>query len=281
MDKIKVYTPESPIKNPRMMLKDMWRDLDSSFYLARKLAYRDISAQYRQTALGYFWAVLPPLINTLIWVFLNATNVVKIENTGIPYPAYVFVGTILWQLFIESITAPLKQISVNRSMLTRVNHPKEAIVISGQMQVLFSFVVKIIVLLPALLFFGVDIKLTALLLPVPFLGLMLLGNIIGLFILPVGALYKDVQEGIGIITLPLMYLAPVVYPMPKEGFLRHAMMFNPVTYLITASRDCLYGCMSDAFFFSIAICLAASILVLCGWILYRVALPILVERMDA
>ena len=276
-----IYMPESPIKNPRKMLRDMWNDLDSSFYLARKLAFRDISAQYRQTALGYFWAILPPLINTIIWVFLNATNVVKIENAGIPYPAYVFVGTILWQLFIESITAPLKQISVNRSMLTRINHPKEAIVLSGQIQVLFSFMVKIIVLLPALLFFRVDIKGTALLLPIPFLGLMLLGTIIGLFILPVGALYKDVQEGINIITLPLMYLAPVVYPMPNVGFLRHAMLFNPVTYLITASRECLYGSMSDAFVYSIGICVAAFLLMICGWILYRVALPILIERMDA
>ena len=60
--KVVVYSPESPILRPLHLLKDMMFDLRASFPLAYRLTARDISATYRQTALGYFWAILPPLV---------------------------------------------------------------------------------------------------------------------------------------------------------------------------------------------------------------------------
>ena len=49
---IKTYTPESSIRNPAKLIREMLYDLVSSRELAWQLAVRDIKAQYRQTALG-------------------------------------------------------------------------------------------------------------------------------------------------------------------------------------------------------------------------------------
>ena len=54
------HTPESKIRHPLDLMKEMFQDLGASQELAWRLVIRDISAQYRQTALGYFWAVFPP-----------------------------------------------------------------------------------------------------------------------------------------------------------------------------------------------------------------------------
>jgi lipopolysaccharide transport system permease protein len=89
----------------------MWQDLKSSRELAWRLFVRDITAQYRQSIFGIFWAFVPPLITSLVFILLQSNNILNIGETDIPYPVYVLVGTILWQLFSESLNAPLKNSS--------------------------------------------------------------------------------------------------------------------------------------------------------------------------
>ena len=57
---------------------------------------RDTKAAYRQSLLGYLWIILPPGANTLVWVFLNSQNIVKIDSGAVPYALFVLTGTVLW-----------------------------------------------------------------------------------------------------------------------------------------------------------------------------------------
>ena len=66
-----IYTPDSLLSNPLSMIRGMLQDLVASRELAWRLAVRDLSAQYRQTILGFLWAIILPLANTLIWIFLS------------------------------------------------------------------------------------------------------------------------------------------------------------------------------------------------------------------
>ncbi len=99
-----VYSPEALILSPRTLFADMAHDLWRSRELAWRLAIRDVRSQYRGSLLGYFWAFITPLFSTAVWVFLSATGVVKVASTDIPYPAYVFSGTMLWQIFTEALS---------------------------------------------------------------------------------------------------------------------------------------------------------------------------------
>lgn len=66
-----VYTPASQVRNPGVLLRSMWRDLKDSRELAWRLFVRDISAQYRQSLLGIFWAFAPPVITSVIFIILQ------------------------------------------------------------------------------------------------------------------------------------------------------------------------------------------------------------------
>src|SRR3954471_261841 len=94
MPTTRVYTPESPIRRPGRFLAEMLADARSARALAWRLVVRDIAAQYRQTAFGYVWAVLPAVILTLVWVVLNSSNFVSIKTGDVPYPVYVLTGTV-------------------------------------------------------------------------------------------------------------------------------------------------------------------------------------------
>jgi lipopolysaccharide transport system permease protein len=274
-------TPESPIKHPLKMLKDMFADLRMSSFLAWRLIVRDLSAQYRQTMFGYLWAIFPPLVTTLLFIFLNKSQIIRVPEAGMPYPVYVITGTVFWQLFIDSINAPLNQVHGNTAMLTKINFPKEALIISGVIQVLFSFAIKLILLILVIFYFEVPIKLTVFFIIIPILGLLGIGTLFGTLLVPLGVLYKDIQQGLNIIMGPLMFLAPVVYPIPAQELLSAIMKYNPITPLILAAREFILNGCAVSWSSLIIVIIFTSVFLFIGWILYRMVLPLLVERMEA
>jgi lipopolysaccharide transport system permease protein len=276
-----VYTPESALRHPIQLAKTMWQDLLASRRLAWRLAVRDISAQYRQTILGYLWAILPALVTTALWVAINASQILNIQSTDIPYPAFVLTGSILWQLFLDALNMPLRQLGSNRELLIRINFPKESLVLSGLIQVVFSFLIKLLVLTIALIILKVPVQWSALGLIFPVLGFLMLGTLLGVLLVPAGMLYKDVQEGINLIVTPLIYLAPITYPIPGEGLLASLMKMNPLTPLIITSRDLIFGGTFEWLNASFIVCGAALLLLFFGWLVYRLAIPVLVERLQA
>ena len=86
---------------------------------------------YRQSILGYLWVFIPPLFASLPFIYLNAQGVMRIENTPIPYAAYALIGTTIWQVFVDALNAPLRTINAARAMITRINFPREAILLIG------------------------------------------------------------------------------------------------------------------------------------------------------
>ena len=279
--KVVVYTPESPILRPLDLLKNMLIDLRNSFPLAYRLTARDISSTYRQTALGYCWAILPPLVTSLTFIALNKASVIRVQNISVPYPVFVITGTVFWQLFVDALNAPLKVLNLNRAMLSKINFPKEALIISGIGQVLFSFIIKLILLTAVLILFQVNVKWTSMFLPLPMMGLLALGTLVGVLLVPVGMLYRDIEQGLTICTSALMFFTPVLYPAPSMGILGKIMGYNPVAPFMLIGREMLFGGRLDSFHPAVVVFTLTITFILVGWVLYRVAMPILIERMEA
>jgi lipopolysaccharide transport system permease protein len=278
---IAIYTPESQLKKPLKMATDMLVDLKNSFGLAWRLAIRDVSSQYRQTILGLTWAFIGPIVTTLTWVFLNNSKIVTISKTDIPYPIYVFTGTMLWQIFTEALKQPSNQVNNSKPMLSKINFPKEAIILSGIIQILFSAIIKLIVLIPILIYFGYFAKWGFLLIIVGVFSLILAGTAIGMLLVPFGALFHDLDQGLGFVTQIWMFITPVVFPIPKNGWTIILFDLNPITPLIQTSREWIAGfppTLLQNFFIVNGVML--SILFI-SWVLYRITMPILIERMSA
>lgn len=278
---ITIYTPDSSLANPRKMLADMFRDIVQGRDLAWRLAVRDISAQYRQTYLGFLWAFLLPLANTATWVFLSKSGIIAVGETALPYPVYVLTGTMLWAILLDAMLMPLGQTAAARPMLTRLNFPREAILISGLYQILFNASIKIVLMIGALLLAGIYPGWHLLLLPLGILSLILVGSAIGVLLTPLGMLYGDIGRAIPLAMQFLMYLTPVVYPLPKEGVVASLIMLNPITPIILTTRDWLAGFTPQFPIYFAAVTIAACLLLLVGMIVYRLAMPIIIERLSA
>ncbi len=275
-----IYTPDSSLISPGKMLREMFTDLVAARELSWRLAVRDIQAQYRQAFLGILWAFILPLANTFSWIFLNSSGVVKIADTALPYPVYVFTGTMLWAIFMDALNAPLQQANAAKAMLAKLNFPREALIVSGIYQTLFNASIKIVLLFVTLLFMGIKPGAGLLVFPLGIVSLILIGTALGLLITPIGMLYTDIGRALPLLMQFLMYVTPVVFPMPKEGLASVLFSFNPLTPIILTTRDWLTGSAPEHLGYFVAVNIAAVALLLVVWVIFRLAMPILIERMS-
>jgi len=276
-----IYTPESEARTPLKMIPAMWHDLLASRELAWRLTVRDISAKYRESVLGLLWAFLPPILAGVVFVFLHNKSIVDFGDVGMPYPVYTFIGTALWQLFVESINLPLRTVTSSRAMLAKINFPREALILSAFYQSLFSLFIKTILLVAIILFFGVDVSYTSILFIVPAILLIWLGLVIGLLLTPLGMLYNDVSSSVIIFTQFLFFITPVVYAVPTTYPYSLLAFLNPVTPYLSAARNILVHGTTDNIGIMFVTTIFLTIFLFIGWYIYRLAMPVLIERISA
>lgn len=278
---IKVYSADSSRKRIRPILRQMGRDLVLSKDLAWRLAVRDIRAMYRQSLLGVLWAVIIPLTNALVWILLRGTGIVAVDDTGVPYSVYVFSGTMLWAVFTESIQAPLQKSTAGKSILTKINFPREALIMSGIIHCAFNACIKAVLILGAMLLLGYPPNWTVFLLPLGIASLILAGTSVGLLLTPIGMLYTDIGRGIPVVMQFLMYATPVVFVMPTAGWISTVISYNPMTPLIVTARDWLTGLPPEFLNGYLLVNLTFLAMLLFGWLLYRASMPFLIERISS
>jgi lipopolysaccharide transport system permease protein len=230
--------------------------------------------------LGILWALLPPLATAAIWIILQQNNIVLLNNTGGNYALFVITGTMLWSVFSNAVLMPIQTIQANTGILVKINFPREALMITAFYEILFNTAVALIIIVAEMVFFQVPITLqTFLFFPAIFL-LIIMGMCIGLLILPVAMLYKDIQFVLPTVLQFAMYLTPVVYATPVFTGAAKILSLNPVSPVLTCGRDWLLGLNATIDLGQLGFIAFASVAVLTlGIILQRIAIEILIERM--
>lgn len=276
---VRIYSPEPLLGHPATLFKNIYRDIMAGRELAWRLFIRDLSAQYRQTYLGYIWAFLPPLVASMTFIFLNSQGIVIIDTGGIPYPAFAMMGTLLWQVFVDAIQSPINALNGARAMLAKINFPREAILMGGLYMVLFNFLVRLLLVAAVMFFWKISPNTTILFFPIAMAALLVTGFSIGLILTPIAGFYGDVGRALSMITGFWMLLTPVVYPARTEGLAGILAVWNPISPLITTARESLCGMDLSLLipFAIIAIC--SLILTFLGLVGFRIAMPHLIARM--
>src|SRR6266513_355488 len=113
-----------------------WRDLFRYRELFYFLAWRDVLVRYKQTVIGVLWAVLRPLLTTVVFVFVFS-RIAKLPSEGVPYPVFVFAAMLPWQLFSTSLAEGSNSLIGNANLISKIYFPRLIIPASA---VIVSFV---------------------------------------------------------------------------------------------------------------------------------------------
>ena len=277
-----VHTSESMLRHPIQLFRLMWRDLLASRELAWRLMVRDISAQYRQSFLGFSWAFLPPIVMAAGFTLAGEAKVFNVGVTDLPYPAYVMFSTALWQTFVEALNGPVQAVILAKPMLARVNFPREALILAKVGEVIFNFAIKLILIVGLFIWFRIPVTWTVILAPVALIHLIMLGTLIGTLLSPLGVLYQDVSKGLTMATSFWLFLTPVVYPVPSsEGTFGLLVKLNPVTPLLVTTRElATVGVISNPVGFWV-VSIVTLVGLLLTWVAFRLAMPYVIERVSA
>ncbi len=273
------YSSAATLRTPGLFLRQAWSDLLRAREPARHLFLRNLRSQHRQSVLGYLWLLLPPLATALVWTGLNYARVLPIGRTSVPYPLYVLCGSMLWTSFVESLKVPITGVRGSRDILAKVRVPHEAVILSGVTSVFFNFLIRLVLVLAALLFYGINPGWSLLLVPFGVLSIVMFGLAIGLWLAPLGLLYTDVSRAVDLVLGFGFLVTPIVYPIPKVWPASLISELNPLVPLLATTRCWLEGSGLAPFPGFYAIAALAAVAMLGGWLMYRVAAPHLLPRL--
>ena len=277
----RIITSHNGIDAFRDAFSSIIRDRSVTSQLAWRMFLRDTQAAYRHSFLGYFWLLLPALANTVVWVFLNSQKVVNIDSGDLPYPLFVFTGTALWTAFNGSLVGTLGIVDEARGTLSKVNFPHEAMVLTAFCKSLLNAMVTAVFVIPFLLFYHVELRLSMLLFPVGLMAHILCGTAIGLFCVPISALFSDLGRAIHLGLRFGFFLTPVIFQVPTTGWGRTLMLLNPVTPLLVSSRAWLIGGEVSMLPGFIVVLISSLCVLSISLMILKVSLPHIIERLSS
>jgi lipopolysaccharide transport system permease protein len=274
-----VYSANSK-SNLWRTLKAIGKEFPVAHALGFRFAQRNIRARYRQSLLGILWALIPPLATAAIWIFLNQKNIVSLHHTGSNYALFVITGTMLWSVFSNAVTMPIQSIQANAPILVKVNFPREALMITAFYEIIFTSLISLVIIAAEILIFQIPISGYTFLFIPAILVLIMLGMCFGLLLLPFAILYKDIQLALPAFLQIAMYATPVVYASTELSSGFKFLALNPVSPVLVSARDWLLGSQSSAGLLTLGgIGLVTIVILVAGFILQRIAMEILIERM--
>ncbi len=281
-----IYDPTPDLLRPGKLLRDIAHDFVAGRELAWRLFLRQLRGMYRQTILGMFWVFLPPIANTAIWVFLRSRNVFDFGDAdavgvaAVHTTAYILTGMILWQSFVDALQMPLDAVNSNRGMVSRLNFPREALILQGIGDLFFNLLIRLLLLIPTWWFFKVPLH-GSMLFAFPLILLMVLYAVgVGLILVPIGSLYHDVSRFLAIAFPFWMILTPIIYVLPNTYPSNLLNWLNPASPLLVGARDFLLFGNTEHGWALLFFGLAAIPIFLVGLIVFRVSIPALIERMN-
>ena len=232
-----------------------------------QIVYRDLLLRYKQTAMGFAWAIFTPLLNTLIFsvLFMRVAPI----DTPVPYPLFVFCGLVAWNFTAASLRFAVTSLTANTSLVTKVYFPREIFPFAAVAVALVDSAVAGLVVAGLLVYYDVQVSSTLAFLPVIVIVQALLTAALALLLSMGNLFYRDIKYLFDAVLTVWMFASAVVYPSTAlTGIVGAVVNANPMTSIIEAYRHVvLYGAAPPPMFWSTA---ALSVVLLpAAWLFFH------------
>ena len=232
-----------------------WKELFFYKELFYFFTWRDIKIKYKQTALGFLWAILQPLLMMIIFtLFLG--KALKIDTKGLEYPVFVFSGLLTWTMFSSGLSNAANSMVTNASIIKKIYFPRLIIPVSSILVALFDFMMAFVLFIPLLLYYQQSVSWIA----VWCWPLSLFITVIatlgpGCLMAALNVKYRDFRYVIPFVIQMLFFVTPVIYPVSILDYplLQYFIVLSPMYAAVEIFRMPLTGVYPDPTFMMISI----------------------------
>ncbi|MGP4038860.1 ABC transporter permease [Gracilibacillus sp. D59] len=217
----------------RNYLSEILKRKDLLLYLVKS----GLKAENRDSYLGYFWWLLDPLLNVLVYYFLV---VIILQRGGENYAVYLVIGLVVWRWMNTTVKSSAKAITKYSSIINQVYLPKSMFPIALSTSQLFNFVFGLAVIAIFLAAFGVMPGWQIIYLPLVIIIQLLMLLALGMFISYICVFIKDIDYILTHIIRLFFYASPIIWEgsrLPES--LNWVVAINPVAIILNAYRDVL------------------------------------------
>lgn len=245
-----------------------WRELWRYRELFYFFTWRDIKIKYKQTFLGFLWAILQPMLMMIVFTLFFG-RALDIPSQNLPYPVYVFSGLLIWNLFSAGLTGASNSIISNAAIVKKIYFPRLIIPVSAILVALFDFLMAFILFLPLLVFYWQPVSWSAFLLWPISLAVGITATLgLGAWLAALNVKYRDFRYVMPFFVQMLFFLTPVIYPisMLKYPALQYILVCSPMYAAVELFRYPLTEVTPNLYFISASLC--SSLVLLIGGIMY-------------
>jgi len=217
---------------------ELWEYRELLFFLA----WREVRVRYKQSALGIAWVLIQPLATMVIFSVVFG-RFAHLPSEGLPYPLFVLTGLLPWQLFGSSLTRTGGSLVANANLLTKVYFPRLIIPLAAALAGVVDFAISLVLLVAALIYYGVRPGWQMLTLPFFALLALLAAVSVGLWLSALNVRYRDVQVALPFLVQIWLFASPVTYSVSlvPGGISRLIYDLNPMASVIQGFRWSLTG----------------------------------------
>lgn len=244
-------------------LKEIWNYRDLILLFVK----RTFVSQYKQTILGPAWAVIQPLLTTLVFTVVFG-GLASLPTDGVPGFLFYMCGTICWNYFSSNITVTSNTFVSNAAIFGKVYFPRLVLPISTVITNLISFSIQLITFLAFWAIYWLNGATICsnwflLMLPLLLLQMAMLSLGFGVIISALTTKYRDLSMLVGFGVQLWMYATPVAYSsslIPEKWLWLY--MLNPMTPIIEMFRYGFLGAGTvNIVYYLISWCVTILILV--------------------
>lgn len=219
-------------------LSDLWRYRELLYFLT----WRDVKVRYKQTVLGVAWAVIQPVMATVVFaIFFGKLGGLE-RHTEIPYPVFVFAGMLPWGFFAEAVSQSSQSLIASANLLTKVFFPRLIVPGASVAGMLVDFAISLIVMACLMAVYGVVPGPGLAVLPLLIVATVLAALGAGALLAALSVAYRDFRYVVPFMLQIWMFASPVAYPLgvvPEKWQVVYSL--NPMAGIIDGFRSSLLG----------------------------------------
>jgi lipopolysaccharide transport system permease protein len=263
---VTIYQPNERMGGLIWGLRQAGEDIGASRHVIILLFWRDFIAQFRQRILGYFGAIISPLLGIVSFLFLFVVGVLKPGEGEIPYTVYVLVGSTICGCLPGAMGSVSAGLQAQADLILRTRVPKLALAISSLASLAYGIGVSMVTMVIVFLISGITPSPWFLIYPLLVLPMVLLGTAIGLVLSVLGTIARDLTSFASQVLSLVMYITPVIFVRSSihEPIVQAMIRWNPITYLVDVPRSLICLGHSDNTGVYVAVSAGTLILVVVG-----------------
>lgn len=243
---------------------DLWRYRELFYFLS----WRDILVRYKQTVIGVLWALLRPILTTVVFVFVFS-RLAKMPSEGVPYPLLVFAAMLPWQFFASALTEASTSLIGNANMISKIYFPRLIVPASAVIVALADFLISLGLLAILMLAYGISPTWRLLLLPAFTAVAFLAAFGAGLWLAALNVEYRDFRYVLPFLVQFGLYVSPVGFSssvVPERWRLLYS--FNPMVGVIDGFRWAITGVESTIYWPGFNVSMLFVVLIATGGLWY-------------